>query len=82
MPSIYYSSINNIPVKGEVGKVVATRGRKEQRSENEKMIGHGIANFVYVLHKWFYSVFYFYFFTFSVISLPMAHVLFVKETMA
>jgi hypothetical protein len=82
VPIIYYSSINNIPVKGEVGKVVATKGRKDQRSDEEKMIGHSVANVVYVAHKWFYNVFYFYFFTFSVISLPLTHVLFVKETMA
>jgi hypothetical protein len=79
VPTIYYSSINSIAVKGDVGKVVATKGRKELRGDNEKMIGHGLANFIYIVHKWFYNVFYFYFFTFSVIGLPLTQVLIAKE---
>lgn len=79
VPNIYMSSVNNLPVKGAVGKVTATRGRKEARGDGEKMICHGFFNFIYVLNKWFFNTFYFYFFTFSIIALPMTQVLIVKE---
>lgn len=82
IPNIYYASINNISVKSDVGKVVATKGRKDLRADDEKMIGHSLANAIYVLNKWFYNTFYFYFFTFSVISLPLANVLIAKEIAA
>jgi len=82
VPNIYYGSIGNLPIKGDVGKLTATQGRKDVRADHEKMPGHGVANAFYVLFKWFYNSFYFYFFTFSVISLPFTQVLFVKETMA
>lgn len=75
VPNIYFGSLNQIPVKAEVGKLVATKGRKDLRSDNEKMIGHGLFNFIYVVFKWFYNTFYFYFFTFSVISVPFFKVL-------
>jgi hypothetical protein len=80
VPIIYYNSINNIPVKGEVGKITANKGRKDLRADDEKMFGHSFANAIYVLNKWFYNTFYFYFFTFSVISLPFTTVLIAKET--
>lgn len=79
VPNIYYGSINNIPVKAEVGKVTATKGRKDIRSDEEKMIGQTFFNGIYVILKWFYNSFYFYFFTFSVISLPLTQVLITKE---
>lgn len=82
VPTIYFSSLNQIPVKAEVGKITATKGRKDIRSDEEKMIGHGLFNFIYVAIKWFYITFYFYFFTFSVIGLPFTKILYVKETMA
>ena len=79
VPIIYYGSINDIPVKAEVGKLTLTKGRKDLRADDEKMICHSLANAIYVLNKWFYNTFYFYFFTFSVISLPLAQVLIAKE---
>ena len=34
VPIIYYGSINNIAVKAEVGKVTATKGRKDFRADD------------------------------------------------
>jgi hypothetical protein len=68
-------------VKGDVGKVTATKGRKDIRSDEEKMMGQGLFNFLYVINKWFYNTFYFYFFTFSVIALPFIRILNIKENM-
>lgn len=81
VPNIYFGSLNQIPVKGDVGKLTATKGRKDLRSDEEKMMGHGLFNFVYVLFKWFYNSYYFYFFTFSVIAVPFTKILYIKETM-
>ena len=82
IPSIYLGSINNMAIKGKIGAVTATKPRKqENRSDQEKMIGHSFFNAVYVIYRWFFNTFYFYFFPFSVISVPLATVLFVKETM-
>ena len=81
VPNIYFGSLNHIPVKGDVGKVTATKGRKDLRSDEEKMMGQGVFNFIYVMNKWFYNTYYFYFFTFSVIALPFTQILYTKETM-
>jgi hypothetical protein len=43
------------------------------------MGGHWFFNFIYLLMKWFYNSFYFYFFTFSIILAPMIKVLAEKE---
>ena len=69
-------------MKGDVGKVVCTRGRKELNTgliEEDGVFLKKFTNFVYVALKWFYNSFYYYFFTFSVISLPLTQVLIVKE---
>lgn len=80
IPSIYLGSINNMAIKGKIGAVTATRPRKAVREENEYMLGHTLFNAIYVICRWFFNTFYFYFFTFSVISLPLTKVLIVKES--
>ena len=67
-------------MKGDVGKLTLVKGRKDNKADSDKFTGYEIANIVYVMIKWFYNSFYFYFFTFTVISLPLTSVLFVKET--
>lgn len=78
IPTIYLSSINHIPIKGAVSKLTLTRGRKQVKEEFQ-MPGHFLFNAIYVLFKWFYNSFYFYFFTFVVIIAPMVSVLVAKE---
>jgi len=76
IPSIYLGSINNMPVKGEIGGVSATRPRKStERGANDVMWGHSFFNAIYVLCKFFFKTFYFYFFTFAVIFVPLVKVL-------
>jgi len=58
------------PVKGVIGKVTATKGRKE--SSEFPMPFHGFFNAIYVLNKWFFNSIYFYFFTFSAIFIPLS----------
>jgi len=69
-------SINNLPIKGAIGKLTATKGRKDQLNEGKNP---RILNWIYSLSKWFYHSFYFYFFPFTVIYLPLVFLLFDKE---
>lgn len=73
IPSIYLSGVTNVPVKAAIGKVTARRGRKD--ATDEKMHFHGLFNFIYVVNKWFFNSFYFYFYSFTVILLPLLQVL-------
>ena len=41
---------------------------------------HSLFNMVYVLIKWFYNSVYFYFYTFTIIVMPLAMILVDKET--
>lgn len=76
VPSIYLGSINNMPVKGKIGSVTATRARKStERGVNDVMEGHAFFNAIYVICKFFFKTFYFYFFTFAVIFVPLVKVL-------
>lgn len=80
VPSIYLSSINNMPIKGKIGTVTATKARKQSlRSQEETFTGITFCNVIYVVCKFFYNTFYYYFFTFSVIFVPIAAVLYKKE---
>lgn len=74
LPSLYYGAYN-APIKSKVGTLKATRGRKAERSDGEKMAFHFLYNILYVLHKWFFNVVYYYFFPFLVIFIPMVKVL-------
>ena len=78
IPSIYLSSIYEIPVKKAVGAVKLTKGRK-QVEEKDKIAGHWFFNTIYLMMKWFFNSFYFYFFTFTVVIVPMITVLAEKE---
>jgi len=65
-----------MPVKGKIGGVTATRPRKStERGAGDFMWGHSFFNAIYVLCKFFFKTFYFYFFTFSVIFVPLVKVL-------
>lgn len=76
-PSTYMGAIHNFPIKAEIGPVNVKQGRKETlKSENS--LGF-LFNIVYVLAKWFYSSFYFYFFTLSFIFIPLVKILYEKE---
>lgn len=76
-PSTYMGAIHNFPIKAEIGPVNVKQGRKETlKSENS--LGF-LFNYVYVLAKWFYSSFYFYFFTLSFIFIPLVKILYEKE---
>ena len=68
LPNIYMSSIDNLPIKGAIGKLTATKGRKDPKNEGKV---HWLQTTIYVLFKWFYHAFYFYFFPFCVIYLPL-----------
>lgn len=76
-PTTYMGAIHNFPIKAEIGAVKIKTGRKETyRSGNS--LGF-LFNLVYVLAKWFYSSFYFYFFTLSFIFIPLVKILYEKE---
>jgi hypothetical protein len=80
IPTIYLGSINNMAIKGKIGAVTATKPRKQaNRGLNETFPGIWFANAFYVLCKFLFNTFYFYFFTFSVIFVPLAKVLIKKE---
>lgn len=69
-------SINNIAVKAAIGKLTATKGRKDPMNEGKQPV---FLNWIYSLSKWFYHSFYFYFFPFTVIYLPLVFLLVDKE---
>lgn len=80
LPTIYLSSINNLPIKGKIGNVVCTKPRKQaERTPEETMYGHSFFNMIYVACQLFFRTFYFYFFPFTVIFLPLYVVLKDKE---
>ena len=76
VPNIYVKSLNplNVPVLGAIKKLSARQGRKAEKPSGEIRF-KPFFNFIYVINKWFYNSFYFYFFTFVVIGLPFAKVL-------
>ena len=76
MPKIFMSSINDLPIKGAVGKLTATKGRKDEANRGRNP---WYLTFFYVMTKWFYHTFYFYFFPFTIIYLPLLVLLFDKE---
>jgi len=71
LPTMYMGGVTS-PVKGTIGKVTATMGRKVS---NEHMPYKGLFNVVYVLNKWFFNSVYFYFFTFVSIFIPLSKLL-------
>lgn len=76
IPSIYLGSINNMPIKGKIGDLTANKPRKQaNRAPEETFTGIWFANAFYVLCKFFFNTFYFYFFTFSVIFAPLFQIL-------
>ena len=77
IPTIYLASIDNLPVKASIGKLTAKTGRKS--GQKESMPVHGFYNFVYLIHKWFYNSYYFYYFPFEVNFYPFFKVLIQKE---
>jgi hypothetical protein len=76
-PSTYMGAIHNFPIKAEIGPVIIKQGRKETYKSGNSL--GFLFNLVYVLAKWFYSSFYFYFFTLSFIFIPLVKILYEKE---
>ena len=76
-PSTYMGALHNLPLKGDIGAVKITTGRKEA-NKSDNSLGF-LFNIIYLLAKWFYNSFYFYFFTLSFIFLPLVKVLYEKE---
>jgi len=73
---MYLSSINDLPIKGAIGKLTATKGRKDEANKGRNS---WLLTSIYVLVKWFYHTFYFYFFPFTIIYLPLLFLLYDKE---
>ena len=75
-PNIFVKALNplNVPVLGAIKKITAREGRKAVKHDGDIHI-RPFFNFIYVINKWFYNSFYFYFFTFVVIGLPFAKIL-------
>jgi len=71
------ASIDNLPVKASIGKLVSKTGRKS--NGKEFMPQQLLFNFIYLVHKWFYNSFYFYYFPFVVNYYPFFKVLIQKE---
>lgn len=69
-------SIADLPIKGAIKALTASKGRKDPAN---KEANHWLLNGAYCLTKWFYTSFYFYFFPFCVVSLPLVKLLFDKE---
>jgi hypothetical protein len=76
LPKVYLNSISELPIKGAIGKLTATKGRKDAKNEDKN---HWFFVVIYLLSKWFYHAFYFYFMPFMVIYLPLMVFLFDKE---
>lgn len=77
LPKIYLASMGStIPIKAAIGKLKATKGRKDP---GNAQYHNWFLNAIYVLIKWFYNSVYFYFFPFGVIYLPLLFLLFDKE---
>lgn len=79
IPEIYLGSLNELPIKGAIGKLKMKNGRKQVKNR-DKMPCHGFFNFMYVCIKWFYNSVYFYFYCFTIIVMPLAMILVDKET--
>lgn len=73
LPKVYLSSISDLPIKGAIGKLTATKGRKDSKNIGKN---HWLLTFIYANSKWFYHSFYFYFMPFMVIYLPLVVLLF------
>lgn len=76
LPKVYLGSISDLPIKGAIGKLTATKGRKDSKNEGKNP---WYLTFLYTSTKWFYHSFYFYFMPFMVIYLPLVVLLFDKE---
>lgn len=76
LPKVYLNSMSDIPIKEAIGKLTATKGRKDPKNEGKN---NWFFVTVYCLSKWFYHSFYFYFMPFMVIYLPLMVLLFDKE---
>lgn len=76
LPKIYMGSMHDLPIKKAIGKLTATKGRKDPQN---KEVNNCLLNTLYVISKWFYTSFYFYFFPFCVIYLPLVVLLYDKE---
>ena len=76
LPKIYYGSIGSLPIKAAVGKLTATKGRKDPKNDGKV---HWLLTFIYTIYKWFYHSVYFYFFPFAVVYLPLIVLLYDKE---
>lgn len=76
LPKIYLGSIIDLPIKAAVGKLTATKGRKDPLNEGKV---NWFLTLIYCSSKWFYHSFYFYFMPFMVIYLPLVVLLFDKE---
>jgi hypothetical protein len=77
IPTIYLSSVEGLPVKGSIGKLTSKKGRKS--NDKEYFFLFFVFNAIYLLHKWFYNSFYFYYFPFVVNYYPFFKVLIQKE---
>lgn len=61
-------------VSGSVGKLTLKKSRKTAVSQQAGMTMGWILNVVYCLWKWFFISFYYYFFPFVVIFVPLAKI--------
>lgn len=73
LPKVYLNSISDLPIKSAIGKLTATKGRKDSKNIGKN---HWVLTFIYTNAKWFYHSFYFYFMPFMVIYLPLVVLLF------
>lgn len=58
LPKVYLASMSDLPIKAAIGKLTATKGRKDPKNDGKN---HWVLTVVYCLSKWFYHTFYFYF---------------------
>lgn len=76
LPKVYLASMSDVPIKAAIGKLTATKGRKDPQNNDKN---HWTLTLAYCLCKWFYHSFYFYFMPFMVIYLPLIFLLVDKE---
>ena len=74
VPGVLHGSMEGFEVSGSVGKLTLKKSRKTAVSQQGGMTMGWILNVVYCLWKWFFISFYYYFFPFVVIFVPLAKI--------
>lgn len=74
VPKLIIGSLEEFTIQKSVSKLVLKKSRKEAKSEegiSKNMPFHCLYTMIYWLYKRFFTAFYFYFFPFVIIFIPM-----------